>query len=175
MLPGPGTSGTPLLQLTPGDWTVILVLLVIGLAVKGLILWWLYEDIKARGEDPTWWIVAGVPFDIPTLIVWLIRRPPAPNVATAHGAPDEPTTPVQDPLQQEQAKTIQRPGPTHDPPVQPHKTASETSGRATESSSPPASNRTVTCPHCTTRFQVERQIGPQRVQCPRCHATGTIE
>lgn len=157
-----------LLQLTTGDWAVIVVLLLIGLAIKAFVLWWLYLDTTRRGQPPLWWLVAAVPFDLPTLVVWLIVRPPL-SEAGAH--PE-----LRHQIHQAQPGDAEPMDPTTGP-----SSADETpeTGEGPETATPArqaTGNGTVrvTCPHCATRFHVTARDSPQRVECPSCQATGTI-
>lgn len=151
-----------LLQLSPGQKAVIFALILVGLIVKALVLWWLYLDTTQRRREPLWWLLAAVPFDIPTLIVWLIVRPPE-TPTNGTGRPDEPESDpgVHDPLSESYGETGPRdPAPTPMPQQQ-GPTGEGTLLR-------------VTCPHCATQFKVTKQAGPQDVQCPSCERTGTL-
>lgn len=159
MLRAPGALDGVLLQLTPGQTAVIVALLLVGLLVKALVLWWLYLDTTQRGQPPLWWLVAAVPFDIPTLIVWLIMRPPQVHANGTTTGQEPRQTPGREPVDAEASNG--GPGAELAPPPQPAPAASGTLLR-------------VTCPHCATQFRVTKQAGPQDVQCPSCERTGTL-
>lgn len=160
MLRAPGAIDGVLLQLTPGQKAVIFALILVGLIVKALVLWWLYLDTTQRGREPLWWLVAAVPFDIPTLIVWLIVRPPeTPTHAAGRWQEGENETGVDDPLGAAPNETA-----THD--LAPAPIPQQPTGEGVL--------LRVTCPHCGTQFKVTKQAGPQDVQCPSCERTGTL-
>lgn len=166
-----------LLQLEADQWAVILVLLAAGLALKAVILWWLYRDITARGRDPRGWLIAAFFLDLPTLIVWLVVRaqddgpPTGPNGSpstqrdeahTHGGARDDEQDADNVPLG---PRTFEEP----DEPKPPltHVTPADT---------PSTGERIlVTCPYCSTQFTTRTSpAGPTTVTCPACAEQGVV-
>lgn len=73
------------LLLTGGQWGFIAGLLLVGLALKASVVWWLWTDARWRGVDPRPWVVAAVFFDLIALAVWTFARPKVSAARGGHG------------------------------------------------------------------------------------------
>lgn len=177
---GPGLRIDVLMQLTAGDRAVVFIVLLVGLALKALILWWLYVDTTAHGRRPLWWLVAAFFLDIPTLIAWLIVRPPHPGDATTmNRTPNRPPERRGDPLPLGEDPYRQRATDPMEPPYRPTPESpfeDDPSGAREAEVEAEADGEEVplTCPQCGTRFHARRGEGPRRVSCPECGRGGTL-
>ncbi|MBW3583776.1 MAG: hypothetical protein KY455_11810 [Euryarchaeota archaeon] len=174
----------PVVAYTAGQWFFILGLLTVGLALKVVILVWLYQDVRRRGREPLPWLIPALFVDLVVLVVWLIARPAL------------------------ETRTPRRPAAVHDrpvkgvagprPPIDPAARATSTFGpgaetprtgtpeapdeRSVEAVAPeaaPGSEATKTarrrCPHCSTVFPFPADAASgTEIVCPDCGSKGRL-
>lgn len=176
-------AAVPLLY-TGSQWTVILIILAVGLALKAWVLWWLYQDTTWRGVSPWPWVGAAVVFDVPTLMVWLVRRPAPPQLRRTtpkRRAPVAEPAVADEPADPDPAEDRWR-APAYGaeeaaPGSSPEGAFTTTTGDQEHADvrEGPGLLARVTCPRCENRFMVRRAAsGPTGVTCERCGAAGRI-
>lgn len=174
----------PVVAYTAGQWSFILGLITLGLALKAIILVWLYRDVRRRDREPLPWLIPAIFVDLIVLVVWLIARPPLETRTPRRPAAirDRPVKGVGGPRPpiDPAARATSTFGPGAESPRTATSQAPDEGTKeavAPESAPTAAATRTVgrKCPHCGTVFPFPADAVPgTEIVCPDCGSKGRL-